>query len=167
MSAVAIAVIAVFAALVQIGPLSLLTLDPLSVPLLPIALIAGWAAVRHPGETWPALLLAPLVMGSVSQAPVGLFILAVWPAAALAALTRRIDRDPVGNSGRRLVAAAIAAVGGAAWYSALLALGAGRPRALLLDPGGVAAAAVVTGVLAMAVALALWPWRPRPRGLFT
>jgi hypothetical protein len=165
-STIAIAVIAVVAALVQIGPLSLFTLDPLAVPLLPVALVAGWAAVRRPGETWPALLLAPMVLGSVSQAPVGLFVLAVWPAAALAALMRRIDRDPVGNAGRRLLAAGLAAIGGAAWYGGLLAVAAGRPHALLLDSGGVAAAVIATGMLAMTVALALWPWRPRPRGLF-
>jgi hypothetical protein len=158
--------VAVLAALVQIGPLSLFTLHPLAVPLLPVAVIAGWAAVRRPGETWPALLLAPVVMGSVSQVPIGLFVVALWPAAALAALTRRIDRDPVGNAARRLPAAALAAVGAVAWYSALLALAAGRPRTLLVDPLAVSAAALATALIAAAVALAVWPWRPRPRGLF-
>jgi hypothetical protein len=105
-------------------------------------------------------------MGSVSQTPIGLFVLAVWPAAALAALTRRLDRDPVGSWTRRLPAAALAAIGGVIWYSALLAFGAGQPRALLLDPGAVVAAAIVTALLATMVALAVWPWRPRPRGLF-
>ncbi len=166
MSLAIITVLSILAALVQVGPLSLLTLDPLAIPLLPVALVAGWAAVRAPGETAPALLLAPVVMGAVSQAPVGVFVLACWPAAALAAATRRIDRDPVGSSARRMLAAALAGAGGAACYSVLLALAAGRPRALIGDPGGMILAAALTAALATAVALAVWPWRPRPRGLF-
>lgn len=166
MSLVVVGAIGVVVALVQIGPLSLFTLDPLALPVLPVALVAGWAAVREPGETWPALLLAPVVMGAVSQERVGVFVLAFWPAAALAVITRRIDRDPVGNAVRRLLAAALAATGGVVSYAALLTLSSGSWRQLTRDVAPLATATILTAALATAVALAVWPWRPRPRGLF-
>lgn len=166
MSLVIVGAIGLLAALLQIGPLSLFTLDPLAVPVLPVALIVGWGTVRDPGETWPALLLAPAVMGMVSQERIGVFVLALWPAAALAGIARRIDRDPAGNPARRLLAASLAAVGGAASYGALLTLASGQWRQLVGDAGPLVTATLLTALLAIAVALAVWPWRPRPRGLF-
>ena len=166
MIALTVAALAVAAALVQVGPLSLFTVDAIASPLLPIAVVAGWGVARRADETWLALLLAPVVFGAVSQDRVGVFVIALWPTAAFALLARQSDRDPAGYTPRRLVAAAAAAAAGAACYVTLLAVAGGHVASIATQARTILVAIAITAVAATAVAVAVWPWRPRRRGLF-
>jgi len=165
-SVLLVAALALAAALAQVGPLSLLAREPMAAPLLPVALVAGWGVGRLPGETWPVLLVAGVVFGAVSEERVGLFVLALAPAAVFTLAARAADRDPRGLLGRRLAGAAAAAAAGALVYGSLLAIAGGHAGAVPDSARALATGAALTALLAAAGALVLWPWRPRPRGLF-
>lgn len=166
MSAVLVAALAVAAALVQIGPLALLTQHAIAAPVLPVAIIAGWGVARRAEETWLALLLVPVVFGAASQDRVGVFVLALWPTAVLALLAHRLDGKPAGRISRRLAGASLAAAAGALCYVAMVSASGGHISLVTAEAFGLALATAVTALAAAACAAAVWPWRPRPRGLF-
>ncbi len=157
MMALLAAVFALVAVALQIGVLPALFLGGTG-PLLPVALLAAWAGVRHVGETWPMLLLMPLVLGAASEERAGWFLLALLPTAALSLAVQR-------SRPRWMAAAPVAALG--AWlYLALLTLAAGRVTAVPALLQAHLIAALWTAVAAAAVTLALHAVRPRGRGLF-
>ena len=159
-TAAAVAALAVAAVLLQLGVVPAFFLDARAAPLLPAALIAAWASVRTTGETWPALLIAPAMLGAASEERVGWFLLALLPTAAFTLIANRA-------SGTRRFAAAPAAAGaGAIAYLVLLTLAAGRPGALAPATAELAAAALWTAAAAAITVAALWPLRSRTRGLF-
>ena len=186
-SAVATAVAAALAATLVILQLSLVpALFPAgavgaAAPLLPVALVAAWAAARNPVEIAPALVVAAAALGAVSTERVGWFLLALLPTAALAVTARALPpRAPWGRGRPALetraaregslievvLRAAVAAALGAAAYLALLALAAGRPTLLPALGASIIGAAAWSAALAAALALLLRPLRPRRRGLF-
>lgn len=159
----AVAALAAVAALLQLAAVPSLFVDGAVAPLLPVALISAWAAARDGNETWPVLLVVPVMLGVVSEERVGWFMLALLPSAALASLPWQTD----GASGvRRFARAPLAAAGGAVLYLSLLTLAAGRPATLAETAGSYVFAALWTAAVATLLAGALWPLRPRPRGLF-
>ena len=81
------------AAPVQAAITTALFRDPLAAPVLPVALIAGWAVMRDVRETWPALILPAVVLGVTSEERVGWFLLSMLPA-------RRSRCWRLGRSGR-------------------------------------------------------------------
>lgn len=159
-------VLGALAALAQLGVLPLLFLDPLTQPLLPVALVAGWCLVRGPSEAWPTLLLAPVLLGVLSEERVGWFVLALLPTAVAAVVLLHLGRDTAAHAPRRLASAACVGALGAACHASVLALASGRPLLLLEAAEGLAMAACVTAALSALVAAAVWPTRPRARGLF-
>ncbi|MSQ42464.1 MAG: hypothetical protein EXR65_05450 [Dehalococcoidia bacterium] len=159
MTALAVAVAALAAALLQLGAVPSLFLDPAGAPLLPVALVAAWAAVRDPRETWPAPLVAAVILGAASEQRVGWYLLALLPAAAVGLLAPEA-------AARRLALAPLAAAAGAGAYFALLLLAAGQRSALALLPAAYAGALAWTALVALALAAALWPWRRGGGGLF-
>lgn len=171
MSGVVIALLAACAAVVQIGAAPPAFADRLAAPVLPVALIAAWASMRDPRETWPALVVSAVLLGVVSEARIGGYLLALLPTAAAAVLlaAAREERDRGTTSGaRRLTEAAVAGAAGAAAYVTLLAIG-DAPGVLPLEAGAIGAilfGAAWTGTVAVAIAAALWPQRSRSTGLF-
>ncbi|MPZ99357.1 MAG: hypothetical protein GEU80_08470 [Dehalococcoidia bacterium] len=159
-------VLGALAALAQLGVLPLLFLDPLTQPLLPVALVAGWCLVRGPAEAWPTLLLAPALLGVLSEERVGWFVLALLPTAAVAVALLYFARNAVVRAPRRLASAACAGAVGAACHASVLALASGRPLLLVDAVAGLALAVCVTAALSALVAAAVWRTRPRARGLF-
>ncbi|MFA7250314.1 MAG: hypothetical protein WC273_11870, partial [Dehalococcoidia bacterium] len=87
-----IGALAVLAAIMQIGAVPAAFAEPLAGPVLPVALLAGWAAVRRPREVWPVPLAAAAVLGVVSEGRVGIFALALLPGLALVTLVRLRER---------------------------------------------------------------------------
>jgi len=159
MTIAAVATIGIAAALLQLGAVP--TLFPGdAAPLLPVALIAAWAAVREADESWPLLLTVPATLGVASQERVGWFMIALIPAAALALAAGR------GNGARRLVLAPVAAAAGALLYLALLRLAAGHAATLPEALASHFAAALWTAVAAGAMVAVLQSLRARERGLF-
>ncbi len=159
MTIAAAATIGVAAALLQLGAIP--TLFPGgAAPLLPVALIAAWAAVREADETWPLLLAVPVTLGVASQERIGWFMIAMIPAAALALAVGR------GNRARRLALAPVAAAAGALLYLALLTLASGHAASLPEALASHLAAALWTAVAAAAMVAVLLPLRARERGLF-
>lgn len=151
------ALLGLCAALVQGGPLAALG-DGGAAVALPGALAAGWAAVRGPREAVVIVFAAATVLGALSEARVGLYAVALLPAAATGTLAG------AGVPGRRARAARAAAAGllGAAAYFVLLAAAAGGL------PGGLALAvgSAVSTLVAAATCAALFPLRPHDRRLF-
>jgi hypothetical protein len=183
-SAVAAAAAATLAAALVVLQLSLLpALFPAgaigaAAPLLPVALVAAWAAAREPIEVAPALVVAAGALGAVSTERVGWFLLALLPTVAVAVAARELPRRASWGRGRRTLErpagreaaltdvalrAAVAAAVGAAAYLALLALASGRPALLPALGVSIAGATVWSAALATVLALLL---RPRRRGLF-
>ena len=160
MTAVALAALALAAALVQLGVVPAFFLDAAAVPLLPVALIAAWSAVRDPDETWPVLLVAPAALGVASQDRVGAFLLALLPAAALVAVAGRL------RGVRRLAAAPVAGGVGGALYLAVLTAAAGEGGAIFSDAGSYLVAALWTALATALLTLALTPARPREQRAF-
>ncbi len=150
-------VLGVGAALIQGGPLAALGVGGAAVAL-PGALAAGWAAVRGPREAIALVFAAAAILGVLSEARVGLFALALLPAAAAGTLAGA----GVPRRRTRALRAAVAGLLGAASYLGLLALVAdGWPAGVALG-WGVAASATVAAV----TCAALFPLRPHDRRLF-
>ncbi|MBM4410430.1 MAG: hypothetical protein FJ037_03735 [Chloroflexi bacterium] len=145
------------AALVQGGPLGGLG-DGGAAIALPSALATGWASVRGPREAIVLVFVAAAILGVLSDARVGLFALALMPAAVTGTLAT------IGVPGRRTRVARAALAGwlGAAAYLLLLAVTAGGL------PGGTAVAwgLAASAFIAATTCLALFPWRPNDRRLF-
>lgn len=148
--------------LVQLGAGPVLFDDPRAVPLIPLAVLAGWSVARGFGEVVPGLLGAALVLGAASEDRAGWFILAMLPAAALLAAGDLVP--PL----RRLALAPAAAGVGAGAYTVLLYAASGRFDLLGVHNEEAAGLVLWTGGLAVVFALLAWPLRPRePRtGLF-
>jgi hypothetical protein len=167
MSHAAVLILALLAALLQVGVIAVLESEVLAVPLLPVALLAGWCAVRSPVETWPIVLLTPLIVSPLSEERLGWFLVALLPAAVLGTLLSPIEeRGAPPSVAHRLAVAAIVGAAGTLAHAALLATVAGVPERLAQDLAPIAGAAAWTALFAAAIAVALLPLRPRPRGLF-
>lgn len=139
--------------------------DPLAAPVIPVALVVGWAAMRRADETWPAILLPALVLGVASEERVGWFLLALLPAPAVATLAVHGFKRVTGFWRRAGTAGAAAALA-AALYATTLAVAGGIGGELPERAGALATTAVASGILAVLVAVCCWPFRPRQRGLF-
>jgi hypothetical protein len=164
---IAVFALALLAALLQVAVLPVIEPQPLAMPLLPVALVAGWCAMRGANETWSVLLLAPLVAGVLSEARVAWFLLALVPAVALgAALTPSVERRRPPGVGHRLLVAAAVAAGGTIAHAAILAITTQATVTAAEAAGHILGATAWTVLLAIAFALLLWPLRPRSRGLF-
>lgn len=159
MSLLAMGSLVLLAGLAQLGVVPALFLDRFAAPVLPVALLAAWAATRGAGPTWVWLLPFPLLLGAVSEQRAAWFLVALLPTPVLAAAA--VQLLP-----RRSLGAATAAAGGALCYLVLLALVSGRPRLVLDEAEAMAVAAVLTGLAGAGLALMLVPLRPRERGLF-
>lgn len=155
-----VALLGAAAALAQLGAVPALFPGAPAAPLLPVALIAAWSAVRDPREAWPALLVASVLLGAASEERVGWYLIALLPALALAMMASL----PPGA--RRAGLAVGGAAAGAVAYLALLTLAAGRASALGSEAGTLAVAALWTAAATALLAAALWPLRPRTAGLF-
>ena len=161
-----VSIAAAVTALVQLGVVPLFFIDGRTAPVLPVALIAAWAAVREPSETGPALLITAVALGVVSQERVGWFLLALLPAVLLAAIARSLLDDAHDPSRRRLALGAGGAGGGAVAYLALLAVASGGAADVGPNAARFALAGLFTASIGGLMAIALWPTRPRPEGLF-
>lgn len=159
--------LAVVASIVQIGALPAAFAQPLAAPVLPIVLLAGWAAIRRPAEAWPIPLAAAVVLGTVSETRVGLFLLALLPALLLITLVRQRERRGDGTALRRLTLAAGAGALGTACYVATLSLGSGTADLLSRSAPALLGGMAWTAALAALLAAALWRVRARSGGLFT
>lgn len=166
MIAIPVLVLAIVVSILQISAVPTAFAQPLAAPILPVALLAGWAAVRRPREAWPIPLAAAVVLGVVSEGRVGVFVLALLPALALVTLVRLRERRGEATAVRRLGLAAGAAAAGTLCYVLLTSAAAGTagtlPRAIPALVVGMAG----TAVLATALAAALWPVRTDSGGLF-
>ncbi len=155
---------------VQAAIATALVRDPLAAPVLPVALIAAWAATRggEDGcvEVWPAILMPAIVLGVASEERVGWFLLALLPAPLLASTGSRKIRPRITGFGRRVgIAAGVAALS-AMGYSVVLAVAAGLVGDLPSSSPSLLATGVGSALLAAVAVLALWPLRRRNRGLF-
>ncbi len=159
-------VLAVVAAVLQVGVLPGAFLEPLASPVLPVALLAGWAATRRPREAWPVPLAAAGVLGALSEARVGVFVLALLPALLVASVLRARERRGEGTAPRRLALAAASGALGALGYVALLAQFEGASSDLLRAAPALVFAAISTALLATMCAAALWRFRTSSGGLF-
>lgn len=165
--------LAVAVAIVQVGAVPSAFAQPLAAPVLPIALLAGWSAARRPRETWPVPIATAVVLGAMSEARVGTFLLALLPALLLAALARARERRGEATALRRLALATLAGAGGTACYVLLLNAGAqglwlpgGSGTSVLTALSALAGGCAWTGLLAAALAAVLWPFRTDSGGLF-
>jgi hypothetical protein len=166
MIALPLLLLAVGAAILQVGAVPAAFAQPLAAPVLPVALLAGWAAMRRPRETWPAPLGAALVLGAVSEARVGTFLLALLPVLLLATLVRLRERRGEGTAFRRLALAAVAGAGGTLGYVLLLSIVSGTAGDLVRALPALVTGMAWTGVLAAVLAAALWRVRSDSGGLF-
>lgn len=166
MSAILV-VLVLLSAPVQAAITTALFRDPLAAPVLPVALIAGWAVMRNAEETWPALFLPAILLGAASEERMGWFLIALLPAPALAAAGVARIRPRVTGITRRLVIAGSVAALAALAYATVLSAAGGVLGHLGASAGGLLVAAAGSALLAMLAALAFWPLRPRERGLFT
>ncbi|MSP22710.1 MAG: hypothetical protein EXR66_06800 [Dehalococcoidia bacterium] len=151
------------ASLAQLGLVASVSgsVDACALPLLPLAALAAWAAVRGPVEAWAGLLPAPLLLGLTSDERVGWFIIALAPTPLIAVALRGPH-----NAARTIGVAACTAAAGLAIYAALLEGVAGSGRDLLEAPSALGRALLLTCLLAALVSVVLLPFRPRERGLF-
>jgi len=163
----ALLVLAVVAAIVQVGPLPAAFAQPLAAPILPVVLLAGWSAIRRPGEAALVPLGAAVVLGVVSEARVGLFLLALLPALALATIARQRDRRKHATLPRRLALAAGVGALGTACYVVMLTIAAGTTDLLTRATPALIGSMAWTGALAALLAVALWRVRLRSPGLFS
>jgi hypothetical protein len=161
MTRLVLALLALGASLAQVGAMPALFFDTSAAPLLPVALLAAWGALRGVEELWVALLLAPIPLGVASEERLGWFLLALLPTAAL------VLRDALPEGPRAFGRVARAAGVGALCYLVLLWVAAGEARALPGAAGIILGAAVMTAALAAVLATLLWPVRTRRSpGLF-
>ena len=163
---VILVLLALAAAPLQAAITTALVRDPLAAPVLPVALVTAWAAMRRPGETWPAILLPAVVLGVASEERVGWFLIALLPAHLVASLAVRRFRPKVTGFWRRALTAGAAAALGALLYACTLAVVGGIGGQLPERSGALLATAIVSGAIAVVVAICFWPLRPRQRGLF-
>lgn len=166
MIAVPLLLLAIGAAILQVGAVPAAFNQPLASPVLPVALLAGWAATRHPREAWPVPLAAAVVLGTVSEGRVGVFVLALLPGLALATLARLRERRGEGTASRRLALAAVAGAGGTLGYVVLLAAVAGTASTLPAALPWILAGMAWTAVVATLLAALLWRVRSDSGGLF-
>ena len=158
--------LALAAAPLQAAITTALVRDPLAAPVLPVALVTAWAAMRRPEETWPAILLPAVVLGVASEERIGWFLIALLPAPLVAAFAVRRFRPKVTGFWRRALTAGAAAALSALLYASTLAVVGGIGGELPERAGALFATAVVSGTIAILVAVCFWPLRPRQRGLF-
>ncbi len=166
MTALALTALAIAAAIVQVSAVPAAFSQPIAAPVLPIALLAGWAAVRQPREVWPVPLAAGIVLGAMSDVRVGMFILALLPALVILTLVRARERRGEGHILRYVAFAAASAAAGGISYVVLLSVVSGTTRALPAATPALVSGVLSTGVLAALLAACLWPLRPRSGGLF-
>lgn len=166
MIALPLFLIAAGAAILQVGAVPAAFREPLAAPVLPVVLLAGWAATRRPREAWPVPLGAALVLGTVSEGRVGMFLLALLPGLVVATVLRARERRGEGTAARRLALAALTGVLGGLGYVVLLAAATDTasmlPTALPRLLSGIA----WTGALAALLAGLLWRVRSDSGGLF-
>lgn len=141
-------------------------------PLLPVAIIAAWAAARHARELWPALLLCAVLLGVTSEGRTGAYLLALLAPTVLALTVQPLldERRRTVTWLQRLGGSALIGGGGALLYVLVLAVGDGRPRlalTALTAPHALVGGMLWTAGAAGALAVALWPIRARPGGLFS
>jgi hypothetical protein len=161
MTRLVLASLALTASLLQVGAVPSLFFDPASAPLLPVAVIAAWGAMRGPDELWAALLVAPLPLAVASEERLGWFLLALIPTAAL------LLRPAPPDTSQQLLRAPLTAALGAIAYLVVLFLAGGEARALPTCTPSVLSAAMLTAFISGVVALVLWPARTRRApGLF-
>lgn len=159
--------LATLAAMLQVSVLSEIATHPFGVPLLPVALVAGWAAMRSADALWPVLLVTPLVQGVLAAERVGWLLIALLPAVILGAvLTQPWSTQRPAGPGRRIAIAALIASSGTVLHAAIRSLASGTPALLFESSGAVLTSVAWTVFLAVAFAVSLWPLRPRTRGLF-
>ncbi len=161
MTRAVLAALALLASLLQVGALPALFFNPTAGPLLPVALLAAWGALRGPDELWPALLLAPLPLALMSEERLGWFLVALLPTAAV------LLRRPLPDTPAQFVRAPLAAAVGALGYLVLLWIAAGEVRGLPAASTTLLGAALMTAAVAALLAALLWPIRTRrSQGLF-
>jgi hypothetical protein len=161
MRVVAVAV-AVIASLVQLAVVPAVLPGAAAVPLLPLAILAAWSAVRPASEVCIALPAVAIVLGVSSQERVGWYLLACVPLAAALLLAPEREAWP-----RRLARVPIAAGVGACAYAALLLVAAGRVRALPSEALAIGGAGLATALIAALCVAVLLPLRLRSAaGLF-
>lgn len=158
--------LALAAAPLQAAITTALVRDPLAAPVLPVALVTAWAAMRRPEETWPAILLPAFVLGVASEERVGWFLLALLPAPLVASFAVRRFRPKVTGFWRRALTAGGSGALGALLYACTLAAVGGLAAELPARSGALFAASIVSGAIAIVVAACFWPLRPRQQGLF-
>lgn len=166
MIAVPLFLLAAGAAILQVGAVPAAFGEPLAAPILPVVLLAGWAATRRPREAWPVPLGAAVVLGTVSEGRVGLFLLALLPGLVVATLARLRERRGEGTATRRLALAALTGAAGALGYVTLLAAAGGTTSTLLGAVPWLLGGMAWTGVLAALLAGLLWRVRSDSGGLF-
>lgn len=162
MSRLVLLLVALAASLVQVGVVPAFVFTSAAAPLLPVALLAAWGAVRGTDDLWLALLAVAGILGVLSEERVGWYLLALLPTAVLLL----VAQQPGEPKFHRIAHAPITAALGAWAYLALLFLASGRLEALPDTGIEALTAAGTTALLATVFALALWPLRGRPRGLF-
>lgn len=160
MMGAALAVLALAAALLQLGAVPTLAFDVAAAPLLPVALLAAWGTVRDPAEVWPALLVAAIALGVASEQRAGWYLLALLPTGAI------LLAPGARTSMARLTRAPLAAAAGAWAYLVVLLVVGGDGTAIPALGVDLALGAMWTGALAALLACALWPLRAQARGLF-
>jgi hypothetical protein len=160
----AVAALALATSLLQLGAVPSLFLHAERAPMLPIALLAAWIAVRGPAEAWAVLLIVPATLGAASEERVGWFILALLPT-ALAAIALRPGAHPSRRS--FVVRASVAAGAGTMAYALTLAVAAARVDVTSDGLASLTASGVVTATVAGTAAILLLPLRPRAQGLFS
>ena len=166
MMALPLVLLAVMASILQVGAVHAAFGQPLAAPLLPVALLAGWAAIRRPREAWPAPLAAAVVLGGVSDLRVGAFLLALVPVLAIATAIRLRERRGEATLLRRLALAAVAASLGTACYVLILSAAAGTTPALSEGFVALTKGMAWTAAIATILAAAMWRARTDSGGLF-
>ena len=156
------ALLGVGAALLQLGAAPALFEQQLAAPVLPLALIAGWGAVRGLAEVAPAAILAAIVLGVASEERAGWFLLAMLPTAALVVPALTLPPS------RRLLLAPAAAAAGVLAYQGLLQLSSGVASAPLTEGEALLGGALWSAAAAFVLAALCWALRARPSagGLF-
>lgn len=166
MMALPLVLLAVMASILQVGAVPAAFGQPLAAPVLPVALLAGWAAIRRPREAWPAPLAAAAVLGTVSDLRVGAFLLALLPVLAIATAVRLRERRGEATALRRLALAAVAGSLGTACYVLILSFAAGTAPALSEGIVALLKGMACTAAIATILAAMMWRLRTDSGGLF-
>lgn len=153
------------AALIQTAVLPAFYLNAWAAPVPACALIAAWAAVKRPQDTWPLAVAGALVLGVISVERSGWFLLAFLPTVAATIAVAEVSREHRGFAAR-LGRATAAALVGTIGYIAMLTLASTGGRLLLERAPDLLTAAVATSVLAAVIVALMLPLRERSTGLF-